>query len=234
MTLPATQQLAAYIDHAILRPELSRTDVIEQLDIAAKLNVFSVCVRPMDVAFANEYLKKHHPQSGTLVTTVVGFPHGTTSSEAKAAETKQAIKDGAKEIDMVVNISALKSKDEERVISDIRAVIAASENHPVKVILEVSLLDESEIILGASLVSKAGAAFVKTSTGFAGGGATPENIALLRKYSAPEVQVKASGAVRDKEAALAVIAAGASRIGTSSSAQICGNSNQPEDGLNHY
>lgn len=222
MTALTKQQLAAYIDHAILRPELTRAEVIEQLDLAAGLNVFSVCVRPMDVAFAKQYLETRHPQSSTLVTTVVGFPHGTTSTEAKVAETAQAIADGASEIDMVINIGALKSRDEEQVLSDIRAVMAASNNHPVKVILEVALLDESEIILGAQLVSKAGAAFVKTSTGFAGGGATPENIALLRKYSAPEVQVKASGAVRDKDAALAVIAAGASRIGTSSSSQICG------------
>lgn len=221
MTSHDSTMLAGYIDHAILRPELSRQEVIAELDKAAELGVFSVCVRPMDVAFAKQYLYQQHPQSPSCVSTVIGFPHGTTTTASKVAEATQAIIDGASELDMVINIGALKDNNQELVINDIRAVIAAAHHRAVKVILEVSLLDETEIIRGAKLVSQAGAAYVKTSTGFAGGGATPENIALLRKHSVPNIKVKASGGVRTASAARAVIAAGADRIGTSSSVQIC-------------
>ncbi|GAA2957639.1 deoxyribose-phosphate aldolase [Microbacterium schleiferi] len=211
-------QLAATIDHAILKPEFTRDDVDAQLTIARDWKVFSVCVRPSDIAHAVQFLAG----SGVAVGTVIGFPHGTTSTAAKVAETRQAAADGATEFDMVVNIGALRSGFDDVVRDDIRAVVEAAGGAVTKVILEVSLLDDEQIERGSRLAEEAGADFVKTSTGFAGGGATVETVSLMRRTVGPDTQVKASGGVRSLQDALAMLEAGATRLGTSGSATILG------------
>ncbi|MGP3535265.1 deoxyribose-phosphate aldolase [Microbacterium sp. RD1] len=211
-------ELAAAIDHAILKPELTRSEVDAELDVAAQWRVFSVCVRPSDIAHATERLRG----TGVAVGTVIGFPHGTTSSAAKAAEVRQALADGASEVDMVLNIGFLRSGLDAEVEADIRAVVDAASGHVTKVILETSYLDDEQIARGSRLAERAGATFVKTSTGFAGGGATVEHVRLMRASVGPDVQVKASGGVRGLETALAMLDAGATRLGTSASATILG------------
>ncbi len=166
------RDLAATIDHAILKPELTRADVDAELDIAAEWRVFSVCVRPSDIAHAVARLDG----TGVAVGTVIGFPHGTTSTAAKVAEVRQALADGATEFDMVVNIGALRSGFDDVVTADIAAVVAAASGHVTKVILETSLLDDEQIARGSRLTEAGGADFVKTSTGFAGGGATVPHV----------------------------------------------------------
>ncbi|MTE23121.1 deoxyribose-phosphate aldolase [Microbacterium sp. ZXX196] len=219
MTLELTENLVAgAIDHAILKPEFTRADVDRELDIAAEWGVFSVCVRPSDVAYAAARLAG----TGVAVGTVIGFPHGTTSTAAKVAELRQAAADGATEFDMVVHIGALRGGEDERVVEDIRAVVAAAEGAVTKVILETSLLDEEQIARGSRLTERGGATFVKTSTGFAGGGATVPHVTLMRSSVGPAVQVKASGGVRGLDGAAAMLAAGATRLGTSASATILG------------
>ena len=214
-TLTAAE-IAGMIDHAILRPELTRTDVDAQLETAARHRIFSVCVRPSDVAHAVARLDG----TGVAVGTVIGFPHGTTSTAAKVAESGQAIADGAAELDMVINVGRLRSGLLDDVEADIRAVVDAAGGRIVKVILETALLSDDEIVAGCVAAERAGASFVKTSTGFAGGGATPEHIALMRRSVGPSVQVKASGGVRDLDTVLAFHAAGVTRFGTSGTATI--------------
>ncbi|MBT1633040.1 deoxyribose-phosphate aldolase [Curtobacterium flaccumfaciens] len=204
------------IDHAILKPELARADVDAQLDEAAAHRVFSVCVRPSDVAHAVERLTG----TGVGVGTVIGFPHGTTSTAAKVAESLQALADGAFELDMVQNIGAAKSGDWQRVEQDVRAVVDAAGDTVVKVILETAFLTDDEIVAASRAAQTAGAAFVKTSTGFAGGGATAEHIALMRRTVGADTGVKASGGVRGLDTLLEMVEAGANRIGTSASARI--------------
>ncbi|MDQ1129144.1 deoxyribose-phosphate aldolase [Microbacterium sp. SORGH_AS_0888] len=211
-------ELAAMIDHAILKPELTRTEVDAELDIAREWGVFSVCVRPSDIAHAVAHLAG----SDVAVGTVIGFPHGTTSTQAKVAEVRQAIADGASELDMVVNIAALRSGFDDTVADDIRAVKDAADGRIVKVILETSYLDDEQIARGSRLVETAGADFVKTSTGFGGGGATVADVRLMRESVGPAVQVKASGGVRGLATALEMRDAGATRLGTSASATILG------------
>ena len=204
------------IDHAILKPELTRADVDAQLDEAAAHRVFSVCVRPSDVAHAVERLTG----TGVGVGTVIGFPHGTTSTAAKVAESLQALADGAFELDMVQNIGAAKSGDWQRVEQDVRAVVDAAGDTVVKVILETAFLTEDEVVAASRAAQRAGAAFVKTSTGFAGGGATVEHIRLMRETVGADTGVKASGGVRGLDTLLEMVSAGADRIGTSASARI--------------
>ncbi|MBT1668200.1 deoxyribose-phosphate aldolase [Curtobacterium flaccumfaciens pv. flaccumfaciens] len=204
------------IDHAILKPELTRAAVDAQLDEAAAHRVFSVCVRPSDVAHAVERLTG----TGVGVGTVIGFPHGTTSTAAKVAESLQALADGAFELDMVQNIGAAKSGDWQRVEQDVRAVVDAAGDTVVKVILETAFLTDDEIVAASRAAQTAGAAFVKTSTGFAGGGATAEHIALMRRTVGADTGVKASGGVRGLDTLLEMVEAGANRIGTSASARI--------------
>jgi len=218
--------LAATIDHAILKPELTRTDVDAELDIAAEWGVFSVCVRPSDIAHAVQRLAG----TGVNVGTVIGFPHGTTSTAAKVAEVRQALADGAVEFDMVINIGALRSGFDDAVVADIAAVVEAASGAVTKVILETSLLDEEQIARGSRLTEAGGADFVKTSTGFAGGGATVAHVELMRASVGPEVQVKASGGVRSYADALAMLAAGATRLGTSASAVILGEARRVDAG----
>lgn len=211
-------QLAATIDHAILGPQMTRADVDAQLDIAREWKVFSVCVRPSDIAYAVARLDG----SGVNVGTVIGFPHGTTSTAAKVAEARQAIADGATELDMVVNIGWLRSGLDDAVVEDIRAVTEASGSLITKVILETAYLDDEQIARGSRLTEAGGADFVKTSTGFAGGGATVEHVRIMRENVGPGVQVKASGGVRSLATALEMLDAGATRLGTSGSATILG------------
>lgn len=212
-----TAEIAGMIDHAILRPELTRSDVDAQLDLAARYRVFSVCVRPSDVAHAVARLAG----TGVAVGTVIGFPHGTTSTAAKVAESGQAIADDAAELDMVINVGRLRSGLLDDVEADVRAVVRAADGRVVKVILETALLsDDDDIAAGCAAAERAGAAFVKTSTGFAGGGATLEHVGLMRRTVGPSMQVKASGGVRDLDTVLAFHAAGVTRFGTSGTATI--------------
>jgi len=218
--------LAATLDHAILKPELTRADVDAELDIAAEWGVFSVCVRPSDIPHAVSRLSG----TGVAVGTVIGFPHGTTSTAAKVAEVRQALADGAVEFDMVVNIGALRSGLDDAVVADIRAVVEAADGHITKVILETALLDDEQIARGSRLTEAGGADFVKTSTGFAGGGATAAHVRLMRDSVGEGVQVKASGGVRSYADALAMLAAGATRLGTSGSAVILGEARRVDAG----
>ncbi|WP_110590305.1 deoxyribose-phosphate aldolase [Microbacterium suaedae] len=212
------KQVAQAIDHAILKPDFTRADVDRELDIAAEWNVFSVCVRPSDIAYAVRRLDG----TGVAVGTVIGFPHGTTSTAAKVAELRQAKDDGASEFDMVVHIGGLLGGEDARVVDDIRAVVEAADGSVSKVILETSFLNDEQIARGSRLTEQGGATFVKTSTGFAGGGATVEHVSLMRATVSEAVQVKASGGVRGLESAAAMLSAGATRLGTSASATILG------------
>lgn len=222
------RSLAATIDHAILKPELTRVDVDAELDIAAEWKVFSVCVRPSDIAYAVHRLEG----TGVAVGTVIGFPHGTTSTAAKVAEVRQALADGATEFDMVINIGRLRSGAEfdDEVVQDIAAVVEAASGHVTKVILETALLDDEQIARGSRLTERGGADFVKTSTGFAGGGATAAHVRLMGENVGDGVQVKASGGVRSYADALAMLDAGASRLGTSGSAVILGEARRVDAG----
>lgn len=218
--------LAGMIDHAILKPELTRTEVDAGLDTAARYRIFSVCVRPSDVAHAAARLSG----SGVAVGTVIGFPHGTTSTAAKVAEARQAVADGAAELDMVLHVGRLRGGDTGRVEADIRAVVEAGRGRIVKVILETALLSDDDIVAGCRAAERAGAAFVKTSTGFAGGGATVAHVELMRRSVGPSMQVKASGGVRDLDTVLALHAAGVTRFGTSATATILDDAAARESG----
>ncbi|TCK27301.1 deoxyribose-phosphate aldolase [Pseudonocardia endophytica] len=213
---PSASDIAGMIDHAILKPELTRAEVDAQLDTAARYRIFSVCVRPSDVAYAVGRLEG----TGVAVGTVIGFPHGTTSTGAKRAESDQAIHDGAAELDMVLNIGRLRSGMVDEVEADIRAVVDVAGGRVVKVILETVFLSDDEVVAGCRAVERAGASFVKTSTGFAGGGATEHHVALMRRSVGESVQVKASGGIRDLDTVLTYLAAGVTRFGTSGTATI--------------
>ncbi|MDW6053110.1 deoxyribose-phosphate aldolase [Bacillus paralicheniformis] len=212
-----TKQIARMIDHTLLKPD-AVTSEIEALCKEARVYGFaSVCVNPCWVKLCAELLK----DSEVKVCTVIGFPLGAASPETKAFETRQAIADGAGEVDMVINIGALKDRDTGTVEYDIRAVTDAAVGKAlVKVIIETSLLTDEEKRLACELAVKAGADFVKTSTGFSGGGATVQDIKLMREAVGPDIGVKASGGVRDKESALAMVEAGATRIGASAGVSI--------------
>ena len=209
--------LAKYIDHTILKPETTRQEVITVCNEAKEYGFFSVCVNPYYVSLVSEQLAG----SDVKVCSVIGFPLGASVTSIKAAETKQAIADGANEIDMVLNIAAMKNGEFDYVLSDIKGVVAALEGKAIlKVILENCLLTETEIVKACELAVEAGAHFVKTSTGFSKGGAVASDIALMRKTVGPNIGVKASGAVRDRETALTMVEAGATRIGASASVSI--------------
>ncbi|WP_028783261.1 deoxyribose-phosphate aldolase [Thalassobacillus devorans] len=211
------ENLAKYIDHTQLKPETSKEKIDQVCQEAKEYEFASVCVNPYWVSYCYEQLK----ETSVKVCTVIGFPLGANTKEVKAFETKQAIENGATEIDMVINVGALKSKDYDTVQADIEAVIRESEDKAlVKVIIETSLLTKEEKVQACELAVKAGADYVKTSTGFSGGGATVEDIKLMRATVGPEIGVKASGGVRDFESTKAMIDAGASRIGASSGIQI--------------
>lgn len=213
-TVPAN--LAGMIDHTLLKPEATEDQVRKLCQEAAQYHFASVCVNPGYVALCAQLLKG----SGVMVCTVVGFPLGATDSLTKADETRHAIANGADEIDMVINIGALKSRNLKKVEEDIRAVVQAASGKTVKVILETSLLNDEEKVIGCQLSEKAGAHFVKTATGFGPGGATEADIALMRRTVRPDMEVKASGSIRDQQTAVKMIQAGATRIGASASIAI--------------
>jgi deoxyribose-phosphate aldolase len=207
-------QFARMIDHTLLKNTAIRKDIELLCSEALEFGFASVCVHPFYVGMCSSILHK----SSTKVCTVIGFPHGMHRTGVKIAETMQAIHDGAQEIDMVIQVGALIDGDKDIVWNDIRSVVdtAHQSGAVVKAIIETSVLNEEQKISACEIVSDAGADFIKTSTGFAGGGATIEDIRLLRSHIDPDIQVKASGGIRTFEQALAMIQAGATRIGTSS------------------
>lgn len=209
-------ELARYIDHTLLKPNATREEIIKLCEEAREHSFASVCVNPAYVGLAAKLLEG----SPVKVCTVIGFPLGATSSFVKAMETRDCIANGATEIDMVINVGALKSKDYELVKNDIARVVEAAGGNTVKVILETSLLNDEEKVKACEMSKLAGADFVKTSTGFSTGGATLEDICLMRQTVGPAMGVKASGGIRDTETALQMIQIGATRIGASASVGI--------------
>lgn len=211
------QQYAAYIDHTLLKADAKKEEIIQLCEEANTYSFASVCVNPAWVQTASEVLKG----STVKVCTVIGFPLGASTSAVKAFETKDAIENGAGEIDMVINVGALRSGDDELVKNDIATVVNAAEGKAiVKVIIETSLLTDQEKRKACELSLSAGADFVKTSTGFSTGGATVEDVKLMRGVVGPEMGVKASGGVRSFEDMKNMIDAGATRIGASSGVKI--------------
>ncbi len=209
--------LAKYIDHTILKPDTLESDVIKVCNEAKEHSFFSVCVNPYYVSLVSEQLKG----TDVKVTSVIGFPLGASTTEIKALEAKKAVEDGADEIDMVINLSALKDGKYAYVLNDIKTVVESIKGKAIlKVILETCLLTDEEKVKACELSKEAGAHFVKTSTGFSTGGATEADVRLMKKTVGDALEVKASGAVRDRETAEKMIAAGATRIGASSSVSI--------------
>ena len=214
---PASDGLASLIDHTLLKPDAPREEVEQLCREAAQFGFASVCVNPNWVALCREMLRG----TAVKVCTVIGFPLGAHLPDVKAYEAKRAVEQGAEEVDMVINIGALKSKDYALVEQDILGVVqAAGKNTIVKVILETTLLTRDEKVMGCTLSKAAGAEYVKTSTGFAGGGATVEDVQLMRETVGPEMGVKASGGVRTREDAEKMVAAGATRLGASAGVKI--------------
>ena len=214
---PASDGLASLIDHTLLKPDAAREDVEKLCREAAQFCFASVCVNPNWVPLCRDLLRG----SGVKVCTVIGFPFGSHLPDVKAYEARRAVEQGAEEVDMVINIGALKSKDYATVEKDIDGVVQAVGKHTVvKVILETAMLTREEKIMACSLAKAAGADFVKTSTGYGGGGATVDDIRLMRETVGPEVGVKASGGIRTKEDVDAMVAAGATRIGASAGVKI--------------
>lgn len=209
--------LSHYIDHTLLKPEATKEQIDQLIDEAKKYEFTSVCLHPYWVSYCANRLKGF----STKVCTVIGFPLGANTTAAKVFETKQAIEDGAKEIDMVLNIGELKAGNNDVVYEDIRAVVqAANKKAIVKVIIETALLTEQEKINACQIIERAEAHFVKTSTGFSTHGAQIEDIKLLRKSVPSHIGVKASGGIRTRETVLKMIEAGANRIGASASVSI--------------
>ncbi|WP_090924854.1 deoxyribose-phosphate aldolase [Paenibacillus polysaccharolyticus] len=204
------------IDHTLLRADATRNELTKLTEEAKQYQFASVCVNPGWVSYAAEQLQG----TGVDICTVIGFPLGASTSETKAFETKDAIAKGATEVDMVINISALKDGKDDVVEQDIRAVVEAAAGTLVKVIIETCLLTDDEKVRACQAAVRGGADFVKTSTGFSTGGATPEDIALMRRTVGPDVGVKASGGVRSLEDMQKMIEAGATRIGASSGVKI--------------
>jgi deoxyribose-phosphate aldolase len=211
------QELAKTIDHSLLKPELTDDEVVAGLEVAKKYDTATVCVKPCHMRLAAKMLEN----SAVVVSTVIGFPHGSNVTAIKVAEARQAVADGAFELDMVLNIGKLRSGELEYVYEDIKAVVDAVKGQAlVKVILENAYLTPEEIKTGCELIEKAGGDFVKTSTGFAPGGATHEDLKLMRATVSDDVQVKAAGGVRTLDAALAVIDLGVTRIGATATSVI--------------
>ena len=212
------EQVAKTIDHSILKPDFTYADVAAGAELALKYNTASYCIRPMDVAAAAKALAG----STVNVCTVIGFPHGSTTTAVKAFETADAIANGAVEIDMVMNVSAMVSGDFDFVEQDIRAVVevAHAAGASVKVIFETAFLNDEQIILACELTEKAGADYVKTSTGFASEGATTHNVALMKKTVGDRLKVKSSGGVRTLDQLIDYMDLGVTRSGCSATAQV--------------
>ena len=201
--------IAKTIDHSLLKPEMTRAQVAEGCEIAKKYDVASVCCKPSDVSFCADLLEGTDVEIGT----VVGFPHGSSTTATKVFETQKAIIDGATEIDMVLNIGLLKSGEYSEVERDIAAVVAAAAGKMVKVILENAYLTEEEKVIACKLTEKAGAQYVKTSTGYAPTGATLEDVRLMKTSVSPHIKVKSAGGVRTLDALIDMLDAGVTRSG---------------------
>ncbi len=210
------RDLAPYIDHTLLKPAATARDLEDICSQAVRFGFYGVCVNPSLISLANSKLKGEAP----IPVSVVGFPLGATLTEVKAYETRDVVKRGAKEIDMVMNLGAFKAGDDGFVTKDIAAVVQSAEGLPVKIILETALLSDEEIVKACRLSVDAGASFVKTSTGFGPGGATVDAVKLMRQTVGPDIGVKASGGISTYKDALAMIEAGANRIGASASVVI--------------
>lgn len=203
--------LNQYIDHTKLGPTVSKAQIDQLIDEAIKYQFKSVCVSPVWVKYAKERLAG----SGVLVCTVIGFPHGTSTSKVKIFETKEAVKDGADEIDMVVHVADVKAQNRAAISKEIKGIVKAAAGNTVKVIIETAYLDKKEITYVSKIAVKAGAHFVKTSTGYATSGANVVDVKLMKKAVGDAGEVKASGGIRSMEDAKAMIEAGATRLGTS-------------------
>lgn len=212
------KNVAGKIDHAVLKPTDGKKELIEACIIAKKYNVASICVKPCDVRQAVLEMQN----SGVPVCTVIGFPHGANTIGTKLAEAEEAIKSGAKEIDMVINIAKLKEKDENYLVQEIEAasILAHKNNCTIKIIIEASLLTDDEKILACKVVEAGGAEYIKTSTGFANGGATIEDITLIKSTIDSKIKVKASGGIKTLEQAMGFINLGCDRLGTSQTENI--------------
>lgn len=219
--------IAKYIDHTILKPDTKDEEVLKLCEEAKEYGFASVCVNECYTALVNEALTN----SDVMTCTVIGFPLGASDATVKAYEASRAVEMGADEIDMVINVGALKDGKDDYVMNDICEVVKATKGKTVKVILETCLLTDAEIVRACNLSVKAGAHFVKTSTGFSTGGATVEVVKLMKETVGKNVKVKASGGIRDFESALAMIEAGADRIGASAGVAIV---NKEKNGSNSY
>jgi deoxyribose-phosphate aldolase len=215
-TIGTPADLAPFIDHTLLKPDATREEIARTAEEALRYGFAAVCVNSAHVDTVARILAG----SRTLAAAVVGFPFGAMLPSAKAFEASEAVRCGAREIDMMINLGALKAKDYALVFEDVATVVEAASPHPVKVILETSALTTEQKIAGCVLAKAAGAAFVKTSTGFSGGGATAEDVSLMRRIVGDDVGVKASGGIRSAEDAMRMLRAGASRLGTSASVAI--------------
>ncbi len=224
--IPDDLNLAKKIDHTLLKPDATPDQIAQLCFEARKYGFASVCVNPAWIKLCTELLKG----TDVKVCSVVGFPLGATPPEVKVFETEKVIKDGANEIDMVINIGALKAGDTELVARDIRGVVETAHKHGaiVKVIIEVALLNDEEKVIASLLSKEAGADFVKTSTGFASSGATVHDVALMRRTVGPEMGVKAAGGVRTREDAESMVKAGATRLGASAGVKIVQTGNGAE------
>jgi deoxyribose-phosphate aldolase len=216
--IPQDTSLAGMIDHTLLKPDVTSDKIAQLCFEARKYHFASVCVNPTHVKLCADLLRG----SDVKVCTVIGFPLGATSAEVKAFETQNALDNGATEIDMVLNIGALKAGENELVAKDIRGVVQTSHKAGAltKVIIETALLSDEEKVVACLLAKEAGADYVKTSTGFSGGGATVHDIELMRRTVGPTIGVKASGGIHTHEEAEALVAAGATRIGASAGVKI--------------
>jgi deoxyribose-phosphate aldolase len=212
------EDIAGMIDHSLLKPNLTDSEIEEGCRIAHEYRVATVCVRPSDVQRAAELLA----QSPVRVTTVIGFPHGSTTTAAKVFEAEEAIRNGARELDVVLNIGKLKSRDYDYVKADLKAVMAAAHAKSViiKVIFENCYLEDEEKIAACRISSEVGVDFVKTSTGFGTGGAEDRDLKLMREHTAPAVKLKAAGGIRTLERALEVRKLGCTRIGATATVGI--------------
>ncbi len=215
---PTDGRLAHMIDHTVLKPDATQDQIAQLCYEARKYSFASVCINPTNVKLCAQLLEG----SDVLVCTVVGFPLGATSTEVKVFEAQQAVRDGATEVDMVINVGALKSRDYELVERDVASIARACHagNAILKVIIEAALLTDEEKVVACQLAMVAGADFVKTSTGFGPGGATVKDVALMRRVVGPTMGVKAAGGIRTYKDAQEMIAAGASRLGASASVKI--------------
>lgn len=214
--LPTVNSIASLIDHTLLKPEASRADVERMCSEAVKHHFAAVCIYPVWIPLVASLLRG----TGVKTCTVAGFPHGASSSATKAFEAAEAVRSGAEEVDMVLAVHAVKGGNMRYAEDDIRAVVSAADGRTVKVILETGLLTDAEKVTACRFAVAAGARFVKTSTGMGAGGATVADIRLMRGTVGPDIGVKASGGVRSLAEALAMIEAGANRIGTSAGVAI--------------